>query len=1352
VNILFVNYGDFTTNSLNHIGGFANTLVDSGHACIVAIHGNRETLSAISAPRFIPATHAQVLAGTVAFPDGRPADVLHAWTPRECVRKFILAYQPHAHARLIVHLEDNEDFLLGAWLGQTPERVREIGEVELRERLSPALAHPHRYPHLLRAADGISVIVDSLREFTPSKTPVELLPPGVDFDLYRPQPGDPALRNELGLRADEKVIVFTGSNTFANEAEMHSLYRAVALLNAGGTATRLVRTGFSSPAFQASLSEELRACVLDLGFIEKSRLPKLLALADVLVQPGQSGPFNDFRLPSKLPEFLSVGRPVILPDTNLGRELRDGVDALLLRQGSAKEIAAACERVFRDTKLAQTLGSNAVAFARGHFDLKANTARLAAFYARTVALAPAAGSTATMARGETELSLALGRLAAHSADAEAAAIATELAPLVAGLENNEAAEAEIRRADRERERAQQELKLTRQHLANLETILKNTQDRLSAAQEQAGDAEKKFTLTAEHARNLEQILASANERIAAAEEQLREVENKFALTQNHARNLEQLMSAATERAATLQHEVADLQLALARELKRRARTRDSSQILLDRAQAQIAAAQDAQAREAARASELGRRIAELERVVRERDLLVQQREDKIRRMQESFSWQITSPLRATRRALLDRSPGRPSPAGVAPPIIYHLDQPSHWDAAPANGALAGWCVTADRQRVPAIRVIVDGTEAPGEFDLARPDVVRADGLAPEAERCGFRVTYRLPVNTTHRVVFETRAPDGSWQAFCERTLQTSSQPRDVRDYVAWLAEFSTLTAPKAAALRARLASLPAERRPLVSVLMPVYNTPERWLSRAIESVQEQVYENWELCIADDASTAPHVRPLLERCAATDPRIRVVYRAENGHISAASNSALELVRGEFVALFDHDDELPPDALGEIVLELAAHPDAGFVYTDEDKIDERGRRFAPYFKPDFLPDLFLGQNCLSHLSVYRTTLVREAGGFRVGFEGSQDWDLALRVIDLISPEQVRHIPKILYHWRAISGSTALDVGEKDYAVTAARRALAEHFVRRGIAAEMRNVPGNHWQIIYPLPPKPPVVSIVIPTRNTLALTRLCVASIVVRTSYDPYEILIVNNQSDDPATLAWFESLRDEENIRVLDYDAPFNFSAINNFAARHARGEILCFLNNDIEVITGRWLEEMVSHAVRPEIGAVGAMLYYPDNTIQHAGVILGLGGVANHAFLRLEHGTDGYMNRARLAQNYSSVTGACLLVRRAIFEEVGGFNADALAVAFNDIDLCLRIRAAGYRNLWTPFAEFYHHESASRGVEDTPEKQARFAREVDYMRVTWGPLLDRDPAYNPNLTVDLLGWSLAWPPRIEAPK
>jgi glycosyltransferase involved in cell wall biosynthesis len=732
---------------------------------------------------------------------------------------------------------------------------------------------------------------------------------------------------------------------------------------------------------------------------------------------------------------------------------------------------------------------------------------------------------------------------------------------------------------------------------------------------------------------------------------------------------------------------------------------------------------------------------------------VEARDVRIEQLRRSFSWQITSPLRSLRRLLVDPF-HKPSPAPARPlpkpdPGLRHaIDEPTDWKAIPPSGTLRGWVISSDSQGIVGVRVRFNRTAFNAIFGLMRADLTTAFPGHPHAGLSGFTLEYAVEPNTDQTLILEALTVDGRWRCFASNAArvvpESTTTPR--HDYGSWIRAYDTLTLEKSVALQARLEALAPPQRPLISVLMPVYNTPAQWLNKAIESVVAQLYPQWELCIADDASTEPHVRPILDEWVRRDPRVRVTYREQNGHISHASNSALELVRGEFIALFDHDDELAPDALAEVVLALAARADADVIYSDEDKIDELGQRFWPYFKPDFLPDLLAGQNFVSHLSVLRTTLVRGVGGFRPGYEGSQDWDLLLRVIEKSSPDRVQHIPKVLYHWRAISGSTARAVSEKDYSSDAARRALLDHFERRKLSVEIRAVTGSHWQIVYPRPQTPPLVSIIIPTHNGENLLRLSVGSLFAKTTYPNFEVIVVDNRSDDPATLAYLGEL-ERSGVRVLKYPEPFNFSAINNFAVKHARGEVVCLCNNDIEVITPEWLEEMVSHAVRPEIGAVGAMLYYPNDTIQHAGIVLGLGGVANHAFLDLPRGTEGYMNRGRLVQNYSAVTGACLVVRRAVYEQVGGLNEKDLAIAFNDVDFCLRVRAAGYRNLWTPFAEFYHHESASRGKEDTAPKQARFVKEVEYMRRTWGDLLDHDPAYNSNLATERESFALAFPPR-----
>jgi O-antigen biosynthesis protein len=540
-------------------------------------------------------------------------------------------------------------------------------------------------------------------------------------------------------------------------------------------------------------------------------------------------------------------------------------------------------------------------------------------------------------------------------------------------------------------------------------------------------------------------------------------------------------------------------------------------------------------------------------------------------------------------------------------------------------------------------------------------------------------------------------------------------------------------------------------RTLISIVMPTYNTPENWLRRCIDSVLEQTYPYWELCIADDASTHPHVRRVLEAYSAKDPRIKVAWRTHNGHVSAATNTALSMARGDFVALLDHDDELHPQALSTVVYYLHQNPHWRLVYSDEDKIDEEGRRFDPYFKPDWNPDLLFGQNCVSHLGVYSRALVDAVGGFREGLEGSQDWDLALRCVEHLRFEEIGHIPKVLYHWRAIQGSTARGVDQKGYAHHAGLRALREHFARQGAAVDVMELDGirGAFRVRRALPDDHPLVSIVIPTRDKVDLLRRCVASILELTTYRCYEIVIVDNQSSEASTLEYLSEVEGHHRVRVLKHDLPFNYSRMNNDAVRQCRGDLICLLNNDVEVITPDWLEEMVSHALRPEVGAVGAMLYYPNDTIQHAGVIIGAHGVAAHPYSGMPRGYHGQMARARLTQAMSAVTAACMVVRRETFEKVGGLDS-ALQVAFNDVDFCLRLRQRGYLNIWTPFAELYHWESASRGLEDTPEKYERFEREVDFMAHRWHSQLASDPYYNPNLTLSGEPFALAFPPRVAS--
>ena len=538
-------------------------------------------------------------------------------------------------------------------------------------------------------------------------------------------------------------------------------------------------------------------------------------------------------------------------------------------------------------------------------------------------------------------------------------------------------------------------------------------------------------------------------------------------------------------------------------------------------------------------------------------------------------------------------------------------------------------------------------------------------------------------------------------------------------------------------------------RPVISVVMPVYNPPLQFLKEAVDSVRNQAYPFWELCIADDASSDLGVRDYLSTLATQDKRIKLVLRQKNGHIVAASNSALALASGEFVALLDHDDIIPKDALYWMAEAINRHPVASVLYSDEDKIGLDGKRCDPYFKSDWNLELFLSQNMVSHLGVYRKALLDEVGGFRPGYEGSQDYDLALRCVLKLLPTQIVHIPRVLYHWRISPGSTALSPNEKSYAQLAGHRALSDYLVASNLGGRVESLPNGFYRVHPQLPSVLPLVSLIIPTRNALELVKQCVESILSKTSYANYEILLIDNGSDDPAALAYFSELNQHKRIRVIRDDSEFNYAALNNRAVKLANGELIGLVNNDIEVIAPGWLDEMVGLALRPGVGAVGARLWYPNETLQHGGVIIGLGGVAGHAHWGIQRGDPGYFGRGVLTQVLSGVTAACLVVRKSVYEQVAGLDEMNLKVAFNDVDFCLKLTEAGYRNVWTPYAEMYHHESATRGADDSPEKQARFSSEEQYMHRRWGHLFSSDPYYNVNLTLTQPSFAPTWPPRLD---
>jgi GT2 family glycosyltransferase len=615
-----------------------------------------------------------------------------------------------------------------------------------------------------------------------------------------------------------------------------------------------------------------------------------------------------------------------------------------------------------------------------------------------------------------------------------------------------------------------------------------------------------------------------------------------------------------------------------------------------------------------------------------------------------------------------------------------------------------------------------------------------------------RIERKLASRHPRYMARATHARSGAVQPSISGSLDTRSLWADYNrvfdrcgelvSYDEWIDAVERRDCPDPREQAAAIASWP--ERPTFSIVVRTDDSDEAALIECLNSVLEQTYSQLELCVADDASSAPHVRRILSDYAARDPRFRVVFCDKGSSPVDSINAALALARGEYVGFLGPHDVLARHALFSLARALQGRPGAMLVYSDEDKLDELGRRHEPYFKPDFARDLLYSQNYIAHLALYDRKLVEAAGGLRPGFDGSDDYDLLLRSVDAIGDEsKILHVPEVLYHLRNTADISATNRMRDAEATDSARRALSQHLERASPGVQVSVTSPGLYRVHWPLPAPAPLVSLIVPTRDRHELLAKCVDSIRKHTTYESYEILIVDNQSQAPEALAYLAALAREERVRVLRYDAPFNYSAINNFAAREARGTLLGLINNDVEVINGDWLTELVSHALRPDIGCVGAKLYYPDDTIQHAGVVLGIGGVAGHSHKHFDREHAGYFGRLRIVHNVAAVTAATLVVRRAVWDEVGGLNEAELSVAFNDVDFCLRVMAKGYRNVWTPHAELYHDESRSRGSDEASEKAARFRNECAAMLRHWGPLLTRDPYYSPHLTLIREDYSLS---------
>ncbi|MFV0528552.1 MAG: glycosyltransferase family 2 protein [Lachnospiraceae bacterium] len=694
--------------------------------------------------------------------------------------------------------------------------------------------------------------------------------------------------------------------------------------------------------------------------------------------------------------------------------------------------------------------------------------------------------------------------------------------------------------------------------------------------------------------------------------------------------------------------------------------------------------------------------------------------------------------------------------------------------------LKGWAI--GKKEAPVLKVLdAQGQPVPCEIlRLAREDVrIAFEELVEKGEEIGFRIRIAPAALRTKegilrmstpaaakeyvipkaRLLFENTVWGRTWNVIKPQMWRTHAayirengratffkQLR--KDLVKEFSEYDTWAQkqkPSKSVQRAQKKRV-FGYAPCISIVMPLYNTPLDYLEEMIESIRTQTYTNWELCMADGSSVA-EVGELITRKYKKDRRIKYQKLEKNLGISENTNAAVAMASGDFIMLSDHDDIIEQGALYEIVSAIHKHPEAAILYTDEDKVTMDGLHyFEPHFKPDFNLRMLESNNYICHIFVVKKSVMQAVGGFQSKYDGAQDYDMILRCCEQVLSDPVQeicHIPKVLYHWRSHPNSTAANADSKGYALDAGKSALEAHYERLGIAATVSTtrLPGR-YRTEFALQGTPKI-SIIIPNKDHVEDLKLCLDSVYEKTTYKNFEILIVENNSEEPATFAYYESLMEQyPGIRVLTWESGFNYAAINNFAAREATGEYLLFLNNDMELITPQWLEELLREMQRPEVGMVGAKLYYPDEIIQHAGVIIGMGGVAGHMCCGLQRNDASHAGRAVTAQYLSAVTAACMLVKREVFEQVEGFDEE-YQVAFNDIDICMKFQEAGYKIVFTPYVELYHYESKSRKQEDTEEKKARFLGETMRFHKKWPQILEEgDPNYNKNLTLKRSDFSL----------
>lgn len=700
-------------------------------------------------------------------------------------------------------------------------------------------------------------------------------------------------------------------------------------------------------------------------------------------------------------------------------------------------------------------------------------------------------------------------------------------------------------------------------------------------------------------------------------------------------------------------------------------------------------------------------------------------------------------------------------------LVHHLDSNLEMERFEENQfILTGWSAAGEET---ACKVIVDGTEVSTEVHWKyRKDVVDVIPELSSDAKCGFEIyvpdkggsklTLKLSadgrestyVATLDKIRHGENGQDTAnifqktlryWKNYglkntIKKVCQKLSGQRDYGNYEDFLKKYGVKEEELA-----RQRQEVFENGPCFSIAVPLYQTKEKYLREMIESVQAQTYTNWELCLADGSGREHSLQPVVGEYIAKDKRIKYCLLDSNEGIAGNTNEALKMADGDFVVLTDHDDLLSPEALYQCAKAVQKEPQTDVIYSDEDKVDMSGKKFfEPHFKSDYNIDLLCTMNYICHLFVVRKDVMERAGLFESCYDGAQDHDFILRCTE--KAEHIVHIPKVLYHWRCHAQSTSENPESKLYAFENGCKAVKAHYDRIGIPAEVEQGPFYGMYRTHYLWKEQPLVSILIPNKDHVTDLKKCMDSIEKKSTYRNFEFIIVENNSTEEETFAYYKEIEKRDNVRVLYYKEDFNYSRINNFGAKEANGEYVLLLNNDTEMIEPDSIKEMLDVCMRPDVGIVGAKLIFEDNTIQHAGVIIGFGGVAGHAFIGQDRDDNGYFSRIISVQDLSAVTAACLMVRRSVFDEVEGLNEE-FKVAFNDIDFCLKVRKAGYLVVYNPYAQFYHYESKSRGQEDSADKVARFQQEIGLFGERWGELLEHgDPYYNPNLTLDKADFSL----------